>query len=206
MRDESTFRKKDEKIESLNNKFLEKNFYNKTEKYIRNTNKRLQILGIDSIFIKDGIQFNCDEKVAAQYINKNLMTFAFELSFIDKNGDVRDGWFLDDSKLNDCYILCWLDKAKTDNPETIEDVIESEIILIYKKDIINYLNDINWNTKKLKIKTKKIRCENDLNFGSLNKNGIKFSFSEKLVEKPINLIISREVLRRISLNNLIIKQ
>ena len=196
MREESKFRVSDEKIESINNQFLEKYFYNVlTEKFIRNTNKKLQISGIDTIFIYGGIQYCCDEKVAAHYINKPLHTFAFELSFIDRAGQLRDGWFLDNKKQNDCYLLCWIDEAKVDKPKSIDDIISGEIILIRKDKLLEYLETVGWDINRLRIKAKEIRFDGNSNFGNLKDNGVKFSFSNNLVEKPINLIIPRDILR-----------
>ena len=196
MREKSKHRKTDEVVEKLNNKFLEKYFYNSNvEKYIRNTDKKLQISGIDVIFIKNGIQYNCDEKVAVHYINKALFTFAFELSFIDRKGDIRPGWFLDNKKLNNSYLLCWIDEADVDKPTNIEQIKKSEIILITKDKIVEYLKSINWTLDMINKKTNDIRYNKDKNFGNIKRNGLKFSFSEQLVEKPINVIIPREVLR-----------
>lgn len=205
MREISKIREYDEKIEILNNEYLTKNFYNiKVDKFIRNTNKRLQILGVDVIFIMNSEQFNCDEKVAAHYINKPLQTFAFELSFIDKNGNVKDGWFLDKFKLNNSYLLCWLDESESDNPTKYSQIKKGEILLIYKDKLIEYLETLNWNVNKLRLKCGLIRSGRDKNLGNINKDGIKFSYSEGLVEKPINFIVSREILRKYSYYNEII--
>lgn len=199
MREESKFRKSDEKIESINNQYLDSKFYkSEVDSNIRITDKKLQVKGVDTIFNLNGKQYICDEKVAAHYINKNLQTFAFELSFINRSNDVQDGWIIDKSKLNNSFLLCWLDKASSDNPTSIDEIEKSEIILVTRESILNYLNSINWDINKLKLKTHSIRYGKDTKFGNILENGIKFSFSEKLVEKPINLILSREILRKIA--------
>ena len=43
-----------------------------------------------------------------------------------------------------------------------------------------------------------IRYNNDNNMGNINENGCKFSYSQQLYEKPINVLISRNILRKIS--------
>lgn len=199
MREESKFRKSDEKIESINNQYLDSKFYkNEVDANIRITDKKLQVKGVDTIFNLNGKQYICDEKVAAHYINKNLQTFAFELSFINRSNDVQDGWIIDKNKLNNSYLLCWLDKAVSDNPVSVDEIEKSEIVLVTRDSILNYLNNIHWDINKLKLKAHSIRYGKDTKLGNILENGVKFSFSEKLVEKPINIILSREILRQIA--------
>lgn len=199
MREESKFRKSDENIENINNQYLDSKFYkSEVDSNIRITDKKLQVKGVDTIFNLNEKQYICDEKVAAHYINKNLQTFAFELSFINRSNDVQDGWLIDKNKLNNSYLLCWLDKAVSDNPVSVDEIQESEIVLVTRESILTYLNSIHWDNNKLKLKAHSIRYGKDTKFGNILENGVKFSFSEKLVEKPINIILSREILRQIA--------
>lgn len=199
MRAESVTRAFDERIESLNNLFLNEFFYEKeTVDFVRVKNKKLQMAGVDSVFTYEGIQYSCDEKVAAHFINKPLKTFSFELSFIDRSGKVRDGWFIDWKKDNDSFLLCWIDGAINDRPNKVEDITSAEILLITKDGLFEYLKEISWNIKKLKLKSDRIRNFGDKSFGDIDENGIKFVYSERLVEKPVNLIIPRIKLREIA--------
>ena len=95
-------------------------------------------------------------------------------------------------------MLCWIDSAINDNPKKIEDITSAEILLITKECIFEYLKEISWNAKKLKLKSDRIRNFGDKSFGDIDENGVKFAYSERLVEKPINLIIPRLKLREIS--------
>ena len=213
MREKSAFRKSDELAEKINNEFLEKYFYGlKTENYNRNIDRALQMSGIDTTFSIGDRKYKCDEKVAAHYINKNLKTFSFELSFIDRAGDVSDGWFVGSGKTNDSYLFCWVDCATSDKLSSCKDITKAEITLIKKDRIIEYLKKISWTPRKLKFKASAIRNGNDVNFGTIAKNGIKFSYSKYdsntrtgLVEEPINFILSREILREYSDYNDIIQ-
>lgn len=213
MRSKSEYRASDELTEKINNEFLEYYFYNlKTNQYKRNLDREQQILGIDTTFSIDGIDYSCDEKVAAHYINKTLRTFSFELSFIDRVGNVSDGWFISNGKLNDSYLFCWIDEAKSNKLTSYKDIIKAEIILIRKNKVIDYLKTISWTPRKLKFKASTIRNENDVNFGTTYNNGIKFSYSRYdhinktgLIEEPINFILTRETLRAYCDYNEIIK-
>lgn len=49
-----------------------------------------------------------DEKATIHYLNQDIATFAFELSYkSQKNDDRVPGWFLDDRKETHAYLLIW---------------------------------------------------------------------------------------------------
>ncbi|MFB9080281.1 hypothetical protein ACFFLS_11690 [Flavobacterium procerum] len=58
--------------------------------------------GIDLIISKDGAEFFIDEKAQLDYLEKDLPTFAFEISYL-KDGKQRRGWLFDDKKLTHRY-------------------------------------------------------------------------------------------------------
>ena len=57
---------------------------------------------------------------------------------------------------------------------------------------MEHLESIGWTKDKLKTKDNQIRNENDTNFGNINTNGCKFSYSDRLFEKPINILLPKE--------------
>ena len=73
------------------------------------------------------------KKSAVSYINKPLFTFAFELSFLDRSGNLHLGWLLNDKNVNNSYLICWINKAKKDNLTEVSDIQEVEIALIKKE-------------------------------------------------------------------------
>lgn len=200
-RKESSLRKIDEQNSRIITEWLEKNFYNK---YVKNYSKKddliNQVHGIDCTFEYNGREFKCDEKVAAAYINRELRTFAFELSFINRNNEIQDGWLLNEKLLTDSYLLVYINKAKKNILESINDIQETEIILLDKKDILEYLNDLGWSRNGLIIKNQQIRdTDGQTEMGNIWRNGCKFSYSKQLVEKPINVLIPIEELRKMNL-------
>ena len=207
MRNESTLRNNDEKKSDIVSKFIEENFYKlKTKNFSRITNKEQQIQGIDVIFDFNDENYVCDEKSAVSYINKPLFTFAFELSFLDRSGNLHLGWLLNDKNVNNSYLICWINKAKTDNLTEISDIQEVEIALIKKEKIIQYLVEIGWNKDKLIKKSKRILINNSEPLGNLNINKCRFYYSQQLVEKPVNVLINRNVIISISEYSEIIKK
>lgn len=196
-REVSKLRKSDEKNSKIITEWLEKNFYSKyTTDYSRKDDIVNQVKGIDCTFKINGDEYNCDEKAAVAYINKPLNTFAFELSFINKGNNVQDGWLINNELSTDVYLLVWVNKAKKDKLDSIDDIEDIELILVDKLSIINYLESLGWNLKKLKMKDEQIRkSDGNVEMGNVFKNGCKFAYSKHLVEKPINILIPREKLR-----------
>ena len=206
MREESKLRESDEKAENVNHKYLKKYFYDIITKGFKKVDKKeLQILGIDSIFMLDNKIYLCDEKIAANFINRNLKTFILELSFINKSNKIQTGWFLDEKKANDSYLFCWIDKAVCDKPQCADEILEAQIALVQKSKIVEYLDAIGWSLPLLKLKDFNIREKGNTKFGDINKDKVEFVYSQKYVEKPICLKITRQTLLDISDYNSILK-
>ncbi|KPM30913.1 Hypothetical protein I595_2891 [Croceitalea dokdonensis DOKDO 023] len=74
--------------------------------FVRSTSSKEQFSGIDLILTrkKSNAVFYVDEKAQLDYINEDLPTFAFELSYI-KHGLLKKGWFLDSYKKTHFYAL-----------------------------------------------------------------------------------------------------
>lgn len=194
----STLRKSDENGERIVANFLDKKFYEKhTTNFERVNRKEEQIKGIDTIFKYNGETFLCDEKAAIQYRNKDLQTFSLELSFLNRRNDINNGWLLDTNKINDSFLFCWFNKTK-EPFNSKEDIEELEIALVSRNRILDYLEELGWTISNLKIKDNKIRNNEKEYLGNIRRDGIKFSKSFQLVEKPINILIPKDILIKIS--------
>jgi hypothetical protein len=196
LRAKSELREEDEKLSNTISDFLDKTFYaEETTDFTRNNDKTLQVCGIDTIFIYDGTKYECDEKAAVRY--RNLKTFALELSFINKNGDLNIGWLLDKKNRNNSYLFVWID------------VSEIEVALVEKVSIFQYLESIGWTKEHLFKKQQQIRDAFDnsttVYLGKLDDDGIKFHYSNQLVEKPINILLYRDTFRKLSVFNKVYK-
>lgn len=189
--------KKDKKGERTVHEFLLENFYNTVQNFEDVNDKARQVSGIDSIFTIGDINYACDEKAAVDYVNREfkLNTFCLELSCLTRKDELMDGWFVNENQKNNSYLFIWIDKAKTDKIESKEDILSAEIALVLKSDIYQYLVKHGWTRIKLMKKCHQIRFEDDENFGNHKNNGLKFSYSKNLPEKPINLLLTRYVYR-----------
>lgn len=190
--------------------FLENKFYS-NKKYFSEYNlineKALQVKGVDckGVLLNTCEHIFIDEKCALSYNNINdLKTYALEMSFINKKNKVIDGWFLDEKNITSHYLFCWLDKANKKNKDlNLCDIYNVEIMLVSKESILNYLkNELNLTPEILSVLGNGIRNVNKrkLVFDS----NVRFVYSSHLREKPINLILNKEVLRKLSSLNVLI--
>lgn len=202
MRDYSKLRLDDIKSSNITTDFLIKNFY---EKYCNNyeivTDKDRQIKGIDSIFVLGGEKYFCDEKSAIRYVNRNLQTFSIELLFINRNDSLSFGWFLNPNYENNSYLFVWIDKALVNDKNLVvstDDILELELAIVKKNKILDYLNKLGWTEEKLLKKSKLIMNNDDEPLFNDSSPEVRFFFSKKLVEKPVNILIKRNKLIELS--------
>lgn len=196
--------KQDKNGERIIHSFLENNFYPLVESYSsydKSSDKEMQLKGIDTTFTYNGFEYKCDEKAALDYVNGikgyELKTFCLELSFLDRNDKLQDGWFVKDSLETNSYLFVWLDTAKKDVLEEVSDIDKIEIALVRKEKLIEYLNGLGWTKENLKKKSHNIRFNGDRKFGNCRENGCKFS-NPRLPEQPVNVLISRYKLIQLS--------
>lgn len=198
----SNLRYDDIRCSSILTDFIIDNFYKKIcDSFEIVLDKDRQIQGIDSIFKLNDELYICDEKSAIRYANKNLQTFSIELCFINKTDNLNVGWFLNDKNINNSYLFIWIDKAIVNEFnlfKSIDDLKKVEIALVKKDKIRKYLDDLGWNKENLLKKCERILENEHENLTSKDFPDIKFSFSKKLVEKPVNILIKRNKLLELS--------
>lgn len=203
-------RKDDNRLTAITEQYLEDVFYTRTDNFERVTDRERQIQGIDTLFEIKGEKFICDEKSAVRY--RHLKTFSFELSFINRRGELMEGWLTNPNLKTDSYLLFWIDSSKADTPtenvlNETADILTAQVALVRKKDLLNYLASLGWTKERLKQKAENIRNNpDDEVMGNVYKDGCKFTFSRQLAEQPINVLITRQKLGELSCANMSIKQ
>lgn len=196
---EMSVREYDEHCEKVMAQFLDEHFYKKIGYTWRErvTDRERQVKGLDVILKRDGKVYNIDEKAAIRYTN-GLKTFALELSFLNRKGNRVDGWLIDEKKVNDYFVFVWINKIEGELIENVDSFKEVEVALVSKEKIMVYLESLGWDVDKLLIKDERIRDGIDDNLGDIRKNGCKFSYSEKLFEKPINILLPKQAYIKIA--------
>lgn len=207
MREESKLRKEDERISELVSELLDKHFYTKFKKFARIDNFILQTCGIDTVFSgKCDKKYLCDEKAAVQWINKPLHTYAFEVSYINRANEIQKGWLLDEHMVNNIYLCIYIDEAKVTNPLTVEDFVQLTVIAVEKQVILGYFESIGFTKEKLLAKANKIRNNYNEPLGDIQNNGCRFVISRGLVEQPVNVLISRQILMQLATYSKVMKK
>lgn len=193
-----TTREYDEHCEKVMGEFLDKYFYNENIEgtITRVKDRKLQVKGVDVIIDDGDVKFYIDEKAAIRYVG--LKTFALELSFINRQGDVNTGWLLDNTKINDYFLFVWINELNGTEIKDISSIKNVDVALVSKASIFRHLNSLGWSKNNLLEKDHRIRNNDNEYMGNILKDKCKFSFSNHLVEKPINILLPKETYMEIA--------
>lgn len=210
----------DKAIEKIIIEYLVENFFSKDDYItyydVNYVNLEEQKAGIDVVLsTADGIlnKSKVDVKVAITYVNRNLPTFAFETSslkfpYLNKD-DVVPGWFIDESKETEYYLLGWIwaDVPSTGYKKgyqtydwksiTKDNITRIELYLIKGQNIKNYLFEKGWTTERIIRQDKKIRERGRTEPKVKWIDNFKFTITtdESRPETPINIVIRKPKLR-----------
>ena len=193
----NTFRTKDMEAERELAKFLDKHLYTKDifTRADRTDNASTQIDGSDiiisipSLGIKDAV---VDEKASIYYINKDLRTFVLEVSFLNRSLHYSEGWFIDDSLSTEYYLMQWI-KANVADPWQVKEnnITEIECVLVSKAKLKAYFEAEGYTREKLLQTAQQMRASNQTMIAPSGKP-YRFYFTQKLAEKPVNILLNKE--------------
>lgn len=203
---------RDTKIEQITAQFLDNYFYPVFESkatVIRYLDAYHQFGGID-VSINET---NFDEKVKVYgYLNKVQEYIGFECSLKIKNGQIQDGWFLNDNLSTDYYSVIGLSAEVNDvkNLTDVSSITAADVLWIKKSDVFDLLDTHDISFETLKTDTKEIRDRGNNNktdiFGhtALDRTGkcrtqypkipCCLTYSTKMFEQPVNLVFERKTL------------
>ena len=160
--------------------------------------KKRQFEGIDLILkhTKSGKTYLVDEKAQLDYINEELPTFAFELSY-QKDNVEKMGWLFDPTKRTDFYFL--ITSIYCDQPNTFT---SCKITFVNRKKLIAFLTSRNY-TEKVFSSIREVH-ENTNGMVVLERldsrtEGYLYFSSERKAEKPVNLILKLDFLIKIGI-------
>ncbi|WP_353098002.1 hypothetical protein [Empedobacter brevis] len=198
---------KDLKKEAIIAQYLDIYFYSNPifTNWIRIKKIELQKEGIDTII--DVSKYNItngfvDEKSQIYYTNGGLPTFAFELNYFNKQNKRIEGWLTDFKKKTEYYLLIWL-TAKS-NFSSLDEIYKIEFALIERNKILNYLGTYNLDITNLKLKGFEIAKSNLFRQEKIDNKDFWFTHSTQLKESPVNIVIKKSTLLKISTLNGII--
>lgn len=179
--------------ESVVAEYLDKYFYDDSRERI--TDIETQLKGVDVIYK----EMHIDEKAAIDYMDRNLKTFCFELQFTNRYGKIKKGWLLNENLLTDTYLLLYPKGNKELND--INDIHKMEYILVEKEDVkkIIFREDV-----LNELRDYKSKGEDRREFQIFHEDKpytLKVVYSKHLIEKPINILLPKELLKKISLKH-----
>jgi len=200
-------RKKDMAVEREIASFLDEHLYSNKDlfkEFARTDSYEEQIKGSDLILSSSDNKIYravVDEKVAARFANTSLNTFSLELSFIGKNHKKRCGWFLDYSKTTQYYMFGWIIKASIEYNQdkrrwdtdsiTKNNIKELDWALVSREKIVKFLEKKGWTLDKLSEQDKIIRERGYVKTMDFI-NDVSFRYSDKYIEKPINILLKKQ--------------
>ena len=200
-------RKKDMAVEREIASFLDEHLYSNKDlfkEFARTDSYEEQIKGSDLILSSSDNKIYravVDEKVAARFANTSLNTFSLELSFIGKNHKKRCGWFLDYSKTTQYYMFGWIIKASIEYNQdkrrwdtdsiTKNNIKELDWALVSREKIVKFLEKKGWTLDKLSEQDKIIRERGYIKTMDFI-NDVSFRYSDKYIEKPINILLKKQ--------------
>ena len=179
--------KSDLKKEQLLTKLLDKTYSSKLKHYSfeRITNLNEQYKGVDVVFkhkIK-ACSYSIDEKAQLDYLNEDLPTFAFELSYL-KNTVEKKGWLFDENKKTDFYALItavFLDGGEYSS---------CKITMVNRKKLLEKLEELNFKNTSFQ-NYRSANSHGKIVIDQLNqkKEGYLFLSSKNKIEQPLNLVL-----------------
>lgn len=214
-----SLRNQDMKAEQQLGKFMDEYFYSQLVakdggkiQVTRMNDRESQLRGIDVCIETNGKKMIIDEKASVYYSNAMIPTFAFEIDSIQKGHDKPvDGWFVNDELLTEYYMLIWPNvKCVKEGKQWIrkdvsmickDDFTIVEAMLIEKEDLKNALIREGYGRNRLLEYAKRMRT---LYSGIEEKReenlfeNVKIAYSGQLAEKPINLVIKKDLLKSIA--------
>lgn len=200
---------RDQQIEQFTAEFLDTYFYSKftKAKVIRHSDTYHQFGGVDLTIN----QTNFDEKVKVYgCLNDVQQYIAFECSIKNRGGYISDGWFQNDSLSTDYYSIIGLSAtvSNINDLTATNQITAADVLWIKKQDVVDFINENGLTKEQLQQDSEEIRDRANSNttdiFGntSLDRNGKcrtkynhnKFwlTYSTKMREQPVNLVIPRE--------------
>ena len=194
-------------------RFLDEHFYLAPlfEKAERVSDKHEQLKGKDIVVSSSRLGLTdaiIDEKDTAHYVNKNIPTFAFELSFMVYGNEV-EGWITDGSKETEYYLLLWPFAKLVEpvsKPPEFKEITKLNYLLVRRADIVKMLLDKGFDRDALMQKAREMRAivhvyEDNQRLKAADKDayGFYFMYTYFLAEKPVNVVIPRKKLEEIAI-------
>jgi hypothetical protein len=188
------------KDEQVLSDYLDRLYILKKLDFKRNHNIEKQNRGIDGVVHHKYIEYVVDEKAQLHYLNKDLPTFTFELSYKNNDGALKKGWLFDTSKATEYYFLVTgiFLKRGTTKLHTVDDIERVKVTSVHRGRLIALLASlklrettlVEYDTHFRRVKQYG-RCE--IEALDSRKQGLLY-YTEHLQEQPMNVQLKLQFL------------
>lgn len=199
-------RKHDSQQEGIVNEFVNRYLFKKIFKSSELiTNRTLQLAGVD--IQADGKNYDLKAQSSSRYLNNPTNTFILEISFIDRDGDRVDGWFIQDT-MTDYYAFIWMPKVNVTNGSIneVDDIGEVEVLIVDKAMLRDGIKSLMGDTSFMDIENELLDREaydNEMK-PAVYKHGIKFVLSNQLAEAPLCAVVTKDLLKRFATSHYLV--
>ena len=200
-------RTKDERQEYIINQYLLANYFNKaftSACLIDDTS--LQNAGVDvmcSSELGEDMKIDVKAQSSAKYINNPRPTFLLEVSTYNRYGTEECvGWFFDAQKITEYYTFVWIHEARVDAKGRIlrpEDIQRVEVLIVDAKKLQDYIDDVLWDYSMDDIDSIVSAMRSKELMRQDVCKGIHYSHSTQLIEKPVNLVVHKRILKKFAI-------
>jgi hypothetical protein len=180
--------------EQILSEYLDRLYKSKKITFERIVDIDKQHQGIDVVIQHKSKDYFIDEKAQLHYLNKDLPTFTFELSYLNKSNELKEGWLFDAHKHTQYYFLItgiFLKENKTELLD-ITDIQSIKITSVNRKRLMKLLGALGLSKYNLYAYDNDIRTHESYGKNTIpelnKKNGVIY-YTEHLSEKPMNLQI-----------------
>lgn len=212
MKDMDNFKKsnfsQDLKGEKIVGQFLDDVFYKSAFKNFRRTDvPSEQFDGIDVVVqCNNGLFKNFDEKVQLTKLGNPTPSFAFEVSFLNKNGEIKPGWLFKENSTD--YFLLGYFNLMNSNVKVLtsrKQIRQFEFVIVSKLKVIKFLIEQGFNEEFLISEANKLKNTIDSGKNEIDgyekgetgyrkrlMDGVSVFYSTSFAEKPLNVVIHRK--------------
>ena len=191
--------KADQLIEAGVAEFLDENFYSKIEAPVQRWHdKQHQFAGID-VSIKN---INFDEKTKIRGCLNQVLGFpSFEMSLLNKGGNVQDGWFMQNLSTDYYAYISVYSYGDDENAISASSQISAcDVLWVKKQDVVSMVEE-QMPMQQLREDAEELREDDFMVFTKKRKTykhkRFWLTFSSWLQEKPVNLVVPRDTLEKL---------
>lgn len=156
--------------------------------FYRESNLSEQHKGVDLVFtnLKTKKNYYIDEKAQLDYLNEDLPTFAFEVSYL-KNGIRKKGWLFDQKKKTQFYAL--VTAIFSDSPG---EFTSCKITLVNRRLLLGFLTEKCLGFENIRLPQEHGKLS--LPTLSAKKEGYLYFSKNNKAEQPLNLVLKLKFL------------